>query len=103
MTATILTSTAHTSKFSRVGLAAALLVGAATLSATEAGAVSGAVKAACLGDYLSYCSAHGVDTPQLRRCMSAAGPKLSRGCISALIRAGEVSKAEVNRRAAALR
>jgi len=103
MTTLAKTLTIRQSKSARAGLAAALIVGAATFSATEAGAVSGAVKAACLGDYLSYCSSHAVDTPQLRRCMSAAGPKLSRGCISALIKAGEVSKTEVARRAASLR
>lgn len=103
MTSMIATPEVRKSSSNRVALAAALLFGAVTLPASQAGAVSNAVKAACMGDYFSYCSAYAPDTPQLRRCMSAAGPKLSGRCINALIAAGEVSKAEVNRRAASLR
>jgi len=39
--------------------------------------------------------------PGVRRCMRANGLKLSKGCLSAPIAAGEVSKADVARRAAA--
>ena len=39
--------------------------------------------------------------PGVRRCMRANGLKLSLGCANALIAAGEVSKAQVARRAAA--
>ena len=39
--------------------------------------------------------------PGVRRCMRANGLKLSKGCLSAPIAAGEVSKADVTRRAAA--
>ena len=39
--------------------------------------------------------------PGVRRCMRANGLKLSLGCVNALIAAGEVSKAQVARRAAA--
>lgn len=84
-------------------LAALFMLGAASLPVSQAAAVSPAVKMACLGDYLSYCSSHEIDSPQLRRCMSAAGPKLSKSCVRALVGAGEVSQAEVNRRAASLR
>ena len=34
----------------------------------------------------------------VRKCMRAHGPKLSRGCVNALVAAGEVSKKEVGRR-----
>ncbi|HKZ96815.1 MAG TPA: hypothetical protein VJ045_07520 [Hyphomicrobiaceae bacterium] len=91
------------SKTYRVALTAALLLAAVSFPISQASALSNAVKVACLGDYLSYCSSHQVGSPQLRQCMSAAGPKLSRGCVSALIAAGEVSQAEVSRRAASLR
>jgi hypothetical protein len=67
----------------------------------EAGAVDGRVSAACANDYLAYCSKHDPDGPGVRRCMRAAGPRLSPTCVNALIDAGEVSKAEVARRARA--
>ena len=91
------------SRTSRSALTVALLLGALAFPLSQAGAVSNAVKVACLSDYLANCSSHQVGSPQLRQCMSAAGPKLSRGCVSALIAAGEVSQAEVSRRAASLR
>ena len=103
MQPTTATSELAKSRMYRGALTAALLMGAVAFPISQASALSNAVKMACLGDYLSYCSSFQVGSPQLRQCMSAAGPKLSRGCVSALISAGEVSKAEVARRAAALR
>lgn len=103
MTPNITTLAPTKSTSYRGPLAAIVLVATAAFPLSQASAVSGAVKVACMADYFSYCSAHQVDTPQLRRCMSAAGPKLSTRCINALIAAGEVSKAEVQRRAASLR
>jgi hypothetical protein len=79
------------------------LLGLAALAmfATQAGAASARVQAACAGDYFAYCSQHPTGGPGVRACMRANGIKLSKGCVNALIAAGEVSKAEVDRRAAA--
>jgi len=85
----------------RTAVTAALALGALILPLSEAGAVSARVKMACAGDYLSYCSQHAVDSPGVRQCMRANGLKLSKGCVTALIAAGEVSKQEVARRSAA--
>jgi len=82
----------------RGALTAALVLGTITVSASQAFAVSSAVKAACMSDYFSYCSQHEVGSSGLRSCMRAAGPKLSKRCIGALVAAGEVSQAEVARR-----
>lgn len=71
-------------------------------TATQASAVSRAVKMACIGDYLSYCSAHSPGSAAVRRCFRANGSKLSRGCVKALVKHGYVSQAEVSRRAAKL-
>ncbi len=49
----------------------------------------------CASDYYAYCSQHAPGSPGVRKCMRAAGPKLSKACINALIADGEVSKAEV--------
>lgn len=78
-------------------------LGLAALAGTsgDAAAVSLSVQRACMGDYLSHCSQHAIGSSAVRSCMSKAGPKLSGRCISALMAAGEVSKAEVQRRRAA--
>jgi hypothetical protein len=52
----------------------------------------------CHNDYHKFCSEYGLDTPALRTCMDKAGHGLSKGCVEALIDAGEVSRAEVERR-----
>jgi hypothetical protein len=80
-------------------LAAAITLGTVTFS-SQASAVSLSVQLACATDYYAYCSKHDPDGPGVRGCMRAAGPKLSNRCINALIGAGEVSKAEVERQKA---
>jgi hypothetical protein len=77
----------------------ALALAAVVLCTTAASAVSMRVQTACASDYMAYCSQHDPDGPGARRCMRANGLKLSKGCLDALIAAGEVSKAEVARRA----
>jgi hypothetical protein len=101
---TPMTATSETRKSSpyRTALAAAFLLGAVTFP-MQAGAVSMAVKMACLSDYLSNCSSFQVGSQELRQCMRSAGPNLSKGCINALVAAGEVSQSEVSRRSASLR
>lgn len=86
----------------RHGLVAAVAAAATLLSVAEASAVSARVKVACSSDYFAYCSMHRVGTPGVRQCMRAAGPKLSKRCLNALINDGEVSQNEVARRAANL-
>ena len=81
-------------------IAVAVAVLAVAGQSTSASAVSLAVKRACMGDYFSYCSSHAVGSASLRRCMRNAGPRLSKRCVKALVAAGEVSKADVSRRAA---
>ena len=86
--------------FRRTGIAAVAAVAALTFQATGAFAVPNSVKVACLGDYLSYCSSYRPGSAGLNRCMRRNGTKLSKRCVTALIRAGYVSKSEVSRRAA---
>ncbi len=79
-------------------LVSILVLGAS--SASPATAASLSVQAACASDYFAYCSKHDPDSPGVRACMRANGARLSRRCVTALIAAGEVSKAEVQRRTA---
>ena len=81
----------------------AVLLVACLAGGTQANAVGARSKMACLGDYRAYCSAYGVGSPELRRCMRANGAKLSGQCIRALVADGEISDAEVARRAASMR
>jgi hypothetical protein len=85
----------------RTVITAVLVSGALLSQITQAGAVSPAVKVACLSDYLANCSAHSIGSPELRKCMRAVGTRLSTRCINALVAAGEVSKSEVTRRTTA--
>ena len=81
-------------------LAAAIAFGTVAVHASQASAVSLSVQLACATDYYAYCSKHDPDGPGVRGCMRANGPKLSQRCVNALIGAGEVTKAEVERRTA---
>lgn len=77
---------------------AAALGGLSLTLSSPASAVSSSVRNACMGDYFAYCAGMEVGSAELRRCFNRNGAKLSSGCVSALVAAGEVSKAEVSRR-----
>jgi hypothetical protein len=79
------------------GLIAALAATAAVIPLSPAGAVSGQVRSACAGDYLTHCANFAPDSAETRRCMRAVGSRLSEGCINALVVSGEV-KAKIARR-----
>ncbi|CAA2139903.1 hypothetical protein [Hyphomicrobium sp. ghe19] len=82
----------------RAVLAPALALASVTLMAGTASAVSLRVQMACASDYYAHCSAYSPNSPQVRSCMRAVGVGLSKGCVDALVAAGEVSVAEVSRR-----
>lgn len=52
----------------------------------------------CADDYRRYCHEWGLETKGLENCMRRHGEKLTNACVTALVRAGEVSQAEVDRR-----
>jgi hypothetical protein len=83
----------------RTILAAALSL-STVFAATQAGAVSLQVKMACASDYYAHCSQFDPDSAATRKCMRAVGAGLSKGCIGALVAAGEVSKSVVERKVA---
>ena len=80
-----------------------ILVGAVAFYTDQAAAVSAAVRSACVSDYFAYCSQYAVGSQALRNCMRAAGPKLSKSCVSALVAAGEVPQVKGDRRLAGAR
>ena len=83
----------------RCSLGALIVAASMGLSAHAAHADSLAVQTACMSDYFSHCSQHDPDSSGVRRCMRSAGPRLSRGCVSALIAAGEVAAPKPTRTA----
>lgn len=86
-----------------IAISLTVLAAGMSLQASPAAAVSMSVKMACMTDYLSNCSQHAIGSPALRSCMRAVGPRLSKRCVSALVAAGEVSQAEVDRKRAAMK
>ena len=90
----------NSAKTTRKAATLALAFAALTVQATSAFAVSSSVKNACIGDYLSYCSTQIPGSKGLTRCMRRNGPKLSKRCVGALVKAGYVSKSEVARKSA---
>lgn len=80
-------------------IAAAALVTTLAI-APNANAIDPRVRSACANDYLSNCSAFKPASAETRKCMRAVGYRLSKGCISALVAAGEVSKGDTARRSA---
>jgi hypothetical protein len=63
-----------------------------------AGPVTDEEKQYCAHDYRQYCGDDGLGSNLLRDCMNKHGKSLSAQCIKALVDAGEVSEAEVERR-----
>ena len=84
----------------RATLAAALTLTVLATSSTSASALSLGVKMACASDYYAHCSQQAVGSPGVRQCMRAVGTGLSRGCIDALIAAGEVPRSVVEKQVA---
>ncbi len=69
---------------------AACLAAALQLASFGALAYDPSVRQNCKSDYLAHCSQHPLGSDSLRACMRGVGAKLQPGCISALIKSGEV-------------
>ena len=82
----------------RVKLLVAVVSAVCFACAAQAQPITKAVQAACKNDYKQYCSEYGLETSGLRSCMDRNGHNLSKTCVNALVKAGEVSQAEVDRR-----
>jgi hypothetical protein len=82
------------------GLLAAFLMALAGEAAAEKPQYSKELQNACIADYKKYCGEYGLETSALRTCMDKNGNSLSKVCVQALVSAGEVSQAEVDRRKA---
>lgn len=75
-----------------------LCFGCAHEATAEQSRYSKAVQQARMADYKKLCGEYGIETAALRNCMDKKGHSLTKTCLNALIDAGEVSRAEVDRR-----
>ena len=76
----------------------AAIFGFVSAVAADAKPITEAEKKHCASAYHKYCGEYGLESAALRNCMSRIGRSLSNACVDALIEAGEVSRAEVERR-----
>ena len=76
----------------------AIIVLATFTTGAYAGPVTDEEKQYCAHDYRQYCGQDGLGSNLLRDCMNANGKSLSEQCIKALVDAGEVTEAEVEKR-----
>jgi hypothetical protein len=63
----------------------------------QAGTITKDMQNFCVNDYKRFCGDYGLQTAALNLCMRKAGPSLSPACVNALVKAGKVSQAEVDR------
>jgi hypothetical protein len=76
---------------------ASMLAFQPSLAFAQAGTVTKDMQTYCVNDYKKFCGDYGLQTNALNLCMRKAGPKLSPACVQALVKAGKVSQAEVEK------
>ena len=70
---------------------------APSMAWSQAGTITQGMQQYCVNDYKKFCGEYGLQTSALNLCMKKAGPSLSPACVKALVQAGKVSQAEVDR------
>ena len=68
-----------------------------TLVRAQAGTITKDMQNNCVNDYKKFCGDYGLQTAALNLCMKKAGPSLSPACVQALVAAGKVSQADVDK------
>jgi len=68
-----------------------------SLAFAQAGTITPGMQNNCANDYKKFCGDYGLQTAALNLCMKKAGPSLSPACVQALVQAGKVSQADVDR------
>src|SRR3989337_4302539 len=63
----------------------------------QAGTITKGMQNNCANDYKKFCGDYGLQTSALNLCMRKAGPGLSPACVQALVQAGRISQADVDR------
>jgi len=73
------------------------IAAAPTLVWAQAGAITKDMQNNCVNDYKKFCGDYGLQSAALNLCMKKAGPSLSPACVKALVAAGKVSQADVDK------
>ena len=63
----------------------------------QAGNITKGMQNNCANDSKKFCGDYGLQTSALNLCMRKAGPSLSPACVQALVQAGKISQAEVDK------
>jgi hypothetical protein len=63
----------------------------------QAGTITKGMQDNCANDYKKFCGDYGLQTSALTLCMKKAGPSLSPACVQALVQAGKISQADVDK------
>lgn len=63
----------------------------------QAGTITKGMQNNCVNDYKKFCGDYGLQTAALNLCMRKAGPSLSPACVQALVQAGKISQAQVDK------
>jgi hypothetical protein len=78
-------------------LVLAFACAAPSMAWSQAGTITKGMEQYCANDYKKFCGEYGLQTSALNLCMRKAGPSLSPACVQALVQAGRISQAEVDR------
>ncbi len=80
-----------------VFVALALSFGFAGIAETQSVNITPLMENECQWDYHNFCSQCAIGSELLDMCFKQSGPKLSKGCVEALIAAGDTTQAYVDR------
>ena len=78
-------------------LIACLVCAGSSSAFAQAGTITKGMQNNCANDYKKFCGDYGLQTSALNLCMKKAGPSLSPACVQALVQAGKISQAEVDK------
>ena len=81
----------------RVYTALALIFGFVGIANAQSDKITPLMENECQWDYHNFCSQYAIGSELLDICFKQNGPKLSKGCIDALIAAGDTTQAYVDR------
>jgi hypothetical protein len=80
-----------------VFVALALTFGFVSFAKAQSVDITPLMEKECQWDYHNFCSAYAIGSELLDICFKQNGPKLSKGCVDALIAAGDTTQAYVDR------
>lgn len=87
----------HTGPLVALAAMACLALASPSAAWAQAGTVTKDMQTFCVNDYKRFCGDWGLNSSGLNLCMRKAGPSLSPACVQALVKAGKVSQAEVDK------